>query len=1646
MTKQYKNKGAVNIATKSKSMQVLVTLALLLALVLTAVFAVFAPNFAARNSNRSQIVHANPDANVAPDTWAANYFGHLVSLQDLPNYLTSTTPLTAADFADMVTDGRTQNYGAIYVDLFPNFTPLDTFIPGSETEWPDGGGLPVHIHDGTAQIGSQFASMLWRVVYFCPEYEIVTLWMAEPYRMRQLHTNNGQGVTWANSTARQAVHTDFSNAVRAHNPELAGKIIAPSTLPDTFWQNTTEHNTAAMNATAARVPNNDSIWLPSFREAGLMYGQDSNSHNLGAGGERIGFWEVSGGDRGWVGSDGIDATSAFYRNNHTNQTWGGSMGFVENNGNVGVSINTNSTWNFGIRPAIHLSLANAASRPATVVANWRQPQTTWPYDDRIIDLSANTAAFTPTGFDSNSIITAEFDAYEHRQIQRVVISNDRIFGPSTTNIHTSAVSIATTAFDDIEEGWRVHGGVSSRAWFTGYGVNGSQRIVVQIINRVESTVADSQLTITLTAYIEQAANIQSTWLGYQPSDANITQPGSLDFNVQSDIISFDAGLGSRMAGVHFDAQRGWTADSWLLRYGYNGSGIYLSPTVFSESDAIPRIISRIGGGGADIAEIVYWFGCAERRSINIRITVLMGSTDHTDIITIRLGGIISYSRIVAETRLPNPNNITVQHFGEIILLYNTPTNTWIGTGTRGRIVGVDVNAYRGSNRVLDFTNMNIHHFADVCCCDITAGNYVDTLSPQIIQINGVDALSIIAWSWANPCCCSLNFAVQTLTTLLVETGIGQEQLVINFIVDNAAIIRVDYTTGQHSHVDDAAGRPQVTQFYTTQVNYGSTLLDAMPANDPVHPGATFLGWNAGRCCCSAVSFDVSIDGSTVLEYPLVQVACCCDLRFHFVARWAYNTFTVNFTNTVQDVPMQTFEWGAGGSLGNHNLIQQPNFSGVTSLWGAGFSHWSLEPEGEPFWNNPLLPWYIAHPYVYNSITLYAVWGTPNPDALVAYFHIDHPSIDQIDISGTPTRAIRKMVYRNESIGAPDLAGVSPLLQNAISGWTFNSSVVGMPYLYTGGTNEIHFHAVLNAITRLSAPVITLDNSRMLNISRVNNAIGYRVYLQDRVISQFRYDQIAGRSYVDYAGTYVFFDLNAHTNFVSVGMNEVRVRALAIDAVLSDYHSLDSNVEEFRGRLYPPENLRVNIVSDERFFLFDRVDNAVGYTVEIQVSYQTASMNWMSWYGMVFDESVTYLQLASGMHGFSLDGNSVSLNLTDIFDAITVDYIRLDVHFAVRALHEYYAPFDSSAHYHITVEAPIPLDAPTALRMDTHGLLEWNGVANRYGYKVWVNGVQIGGDGYIIRGLSADIENYLLLDFGDKNVIEVQAVAEPDCPYFADSDLAVLEFYVSCEDCGEYPCVCLCVDCGHVSCICPCDTCDLFPCICCDYCGTYPCVCPCVDCGYYPCACPCDICGQNPCDLCDDCGLCDCNCTDYPPTATPTTPAPGPCGYYPCICGDVPPPPPPPLCPDCEQRPCQCDDTSGFANWLFYHNNWMWFFPVVGVVLLAAILVAVIVPVTKAKRRKAATQAEQEALDAQMADQELSDGKKKARDAINDAFSDLKVAGDLSTAAWSNRQDKGLESKAMRQLDKTDKSILKAEKLVDDFIKAKKELTTKGKPE
>ncbi|MCL2403412.1 MAG: hypothetical protein FWC86_04205 [Coriobacteriia bacterium] len=110
--------------------------------------------------------------------------------------------------------------------------------------------------------------------------------------------------------------------------------------------------------------------------------------------------------------------------------------------------------------------------------------------------------------------------------------------------------------------------------------------------------------------------------------------------------------------------------------------------------------------------------------------------------------------------------------------------------------------------------------------------------------------------------------------------------------------------------------------------------------------------------------------------------------------------------------------------------------------------------------------------------------------------------------------------------------------------------------------------------------------------------------------------------------------------------------------------------------------------------------------------------------------------------------------------------------------------------------------------------------------------------------------------------------------------------VPCDECGEYPCVCVtppppCDECGEYPCICvtppPCDVCGEDPCVCvttppCDVCGEDPCVCEtppvCNECGEYPCICvtppPCDVCGEDP-----------CVCITTPPCDE--------CGEYPCVC-------------------------------------------------------------------------------------------------------------------------------------------------------------------
>lgn len=61
-----------------------------------------------------------------------------------------------------------------------------------------------------------------------------------------------------------------------------------------------------------------------------------------------------------------------------------------------------------------------------------------------------------------------------------------------------------------------------------------------------------------------------------------------------------------------------------------------------------------------------------------------------------------------------------------------------------------------------------------------------------------------------------------------------------------------------------------------------------------------------------------------------------------------------------------------------------------------------------------------------------------------------------------------------------------------------------------------------------------------------------------------------------------------------------------------------------------------------------------------------------------------------------------------------------------------------------------------------------------------------------------------------------------------SDIKIYELiYEDCEDCGEYPCVCVCEVCGQIG---------KENCLCCPDCNKYPCECPCEFCGQFPCVC------------------------------------------------------------------------------------------------------------------------------------------------------------------------------------------------------------------
>jgi len=135
---------------------------------------------------------------------------------------------------------------------------------------------------------------------------------------------------------------------------------------------------------------------------------------------------------------------------------------------------------------------------------------------------------------------------------------------------------------------------------------------------------------------------------------------------------------------------------------------------------------------------------------------------------------------------------------------------------------------------------------------------------------------------------------------------------------------------------------------------------------------------------------------------------------------------------------------------------------------------------------------------------------------------------------------------------------------------------------------------------------------------------------------------------------------------------------------------------------------------------------------------------------------------------------------------------------------------------------------------------------------------------------------------------------------------------------------------------------------------------------------------------------------------------------------------------CGEYPCVC--RGGLAGWLFDDGNWMWLFPVLGAVVVAAVVLIIILAV-RSKNKKAAY-VKQEKVNKEQAD--FDDSRERARKAVNEAFGELKTATGMCQTAMANTADKSLETSAMGQLGKTDKAITKADQLVDEYLKIKKQ--------
>jgi len=1085
--------GANNATIKvgSKKMPMLISVVLLFALAVVAVFAGLMPN--TDNSNRANVAQASFQSNVnIVGSGFTGYWGQLVCLDtELPALLagsiTSGIPMTARDFADIATAGRTQDYGGIFVDLFP--------------------GSPVSSGDAA----DSFAAALWQVVYFCPTYEIVTLWMAAAYRslMAGIPANASIDTIYQSLGMRPTMQQDFANAISSHNPSLLDRVVTPSSLPNTFWQNRPEHSVSSNAAMhCSPVPAGDYVWLPSYNEVASGATGDLNARNFfywnsqanitrGDGGAIGGLWQLSGGDRHDMNrltqpESGTQITSVILRTATSGANMLGIWGF----GSTSAIAATRQQF---IRPALHLSLASFRDAPdASIDASWGAQSEARLYDASI-NIDSNTiVGHAPTGYNASDIRTITFDAGVGGQMRGTNLTiTRRVSGAVLDTYYNAMLPISSMPYAALNQGFVERGGVAVRAWFTGTDAPLRQQIVVQVIKRVETTSLDHALNISLRGYYEYSAHVwQPQWQNAIPGDASIDSPERLMIGL-SEVFVFNAGANTRISSLRFNATlHGWNQLIGEVRP--HVWGVYLTTTAYSESTAVPQIISQTHGvGTGDIAEITSWFGCNQRRSVYARVTVLRQSLDmgqnrlfvglfpsvlHDNISFFNLN--VTYCTCCGIWN--NSLNTSMQLFSNI----DTPINVHAGVGAL--ISGLSVSAYRGTTRVLDTTDITTIH------TNCAAGN---AATKQVFAINGVDAFAIRVWRPDTLCCCNLRLGgLQFEVIILQETDIGQDALDIRVMMDNISAFRVSFNTGTHglaccccrgcqvyvagNWINDCGGAngciPLPTQIPDAAVLYGQAVSTVRPAVNPVHPFATFLHWESSRCCCfgdaaGPFDFDFIMNTTTMSRYcqwccGWIPPSCCCQFALELTAVWEHQYVIIYFANTGGHAVAPAYA-RLGESFSFCCCTMGIAFGGLTSNWGATFRHWALTPDGSQ----------ISSVAPSGTTTVYAVWRDdaweiyPNPNSVVVYFHIDHPLVDYIDVNGVQTRAIRGMVYRGDLIIDPYFASNVTLLASLIDAWYLDGDPVSFPFdASLLSATEFHFTARVLCETCTTYPCICCD--------------------------------------------------------------------------------------------------------------------------------------------------------------------------------------------------------------------------------------------------------------------------------------------------------------------------------------------------------------------------------------------------------------------------------------------------------------------------------------------------------------------------------------------------------------------------------------------